>query len=455
MHSTAAVALLLIGFLRVLVSGTVVNAGGLPDFKNLPAHAQRQLPDGPLIVAYATTCADGATVLEEARAGVNVIVWFAATLTKSVENTASFSFPLGTKQLACIVNVANKLKAEELPTAHLVSIGGWNAPHPAPGFSGAEYFKAFERFQDWVALEQHKANSTSKAWTFDGVDWDLEGNDAFASANNEFSLETLAVMGNFSQLAKTAGYLVTLVPPQSYFDVSTSHFSRSVRWPPLDPWHQDFHYTGRNVYAYVLAAYGKTSLPVAVPPGAVVDKMAEPMSLTVDVDTFDLISIQLYESWSDAAYFTEAKGMNASEYLASWIARFLKGVSTKAPKHQQLQDGWFVNFTADPTLPGGFASRHVELSVESQLVVGLSFGSSNGKSFFTPPRVVETTWDLLRNRSMHVPRGVMFWNIELDKQPANGTTQRCYMAAGLNSFLKTRSPKRSRITTDNEAVVLV
>ena len=70
------------------------------------------------------------------------------------------------------------------------------------------------------------------------------------------------------------GRLVTLVPPQSYLDSSTSEFSLSVV-NPARCWHPEFRYAGRSVYAALLAY---------APP-----------------DTYDLVSLQLYESWSLAA----------------------------------------------------------------------------------------------------------------------------------------------------------
>ena len=53
---------------------------------------------------------------------------------------------------------------------------------------------------------------------------------------------------------------MSLVPPQSYFDVQSSEFSHNIYLPPADPWHQDFCYTGRNVYAYWLAKFGTVDI---------------------------------------------------------------------------------------------------------------------------------------------------------------------------------------------------
>ena len=40
-----------------------------------------------------------------------------------------------------IGRVQKKLLQLELPTTHLVCVGGWNAPHPDMAFTGKEWFK--------------------------------------------------------------------------------------------------------------------------------------------------------------------------------------------------------------------------------------------------------------------------------------------------------------------------
>ena len=68
----------------------------------------------------------------------------------------------------------------------------------------------------------------------------------------------------FFQELKKNGYIVSLVPPQSYFDFQTSEYSHNIYLPPADPWHQEFTYTGRNVYAYWLAKFGTVEVNDAV-----------------------------------------------------------------------------------------------------------------------------------------------------------------------------------------------
>ena len=55
---------------------------------------------------------------------------------------------------------------------HLISIGGWDAAHPDTTHTAEEYFTAWESFSDGL---------------YDGLDWDLEGNDNLQSEWNYFS----------------------------------------------------------------------------------------------------------------------------------------------------------------------------------------------------------------------------------------------------------------------------
>ena len=86
-------------------------------------------------------------------------------------------------------------------------------------------------------------------------------------------------MGTLSKAAHDDGFIVTLVPPESYFDVTTSSYDRSLTHPYPEPWHPEFLYHGRNVYTYLLAKYS--------------------------LEIFDLIDIQLYESYSHATYYID------------------------------------------------------------------------------------------------------------------------------------------------------
>jgi len=221
--------------------------------------SKRQLPTGNIIIAYVDNCDDsGAQALAEARAGVNVLIW---SFISNLDNN-QVHFDLDSN---CIAQVAKTLREEHLPTTHLVSIGGWDAPHPNTTTAGEEW---------WTVIKQWNRDIISKPALnfsgFDGIDWDLEGNDTPTSQWNMFTQKTLDLMGTLSKAAHDDGFIVTLVPPESYFDVTTSSYDRSLTHPYPEPWHPEFLYHGRNVYTF-----------------------------------FDLIDIQLYESYSHATYYID------------------------------------------------------------------------------------------------------------------------------------------------------
>ena len=226
------------------------------------------------------------------RDGVNVLFWFAIDI---VESTAGLPVIVSRGPTPeTMVAVTETLRREGLEVTHLISIGGWNEVHP---FSGAGAAAAYSAFKDWN--EHHMARPELGFYGFDGIDWDIEGNDDKASPFNEFTAECLNLMGEMSQLAKRDGYLVTMAPPESYLDPFTNAFSRSLRgtlpeWRELVP---DFTYHGLNCYAVLIAKYGKTTL------GASAGKAGHQPNTTID--TFDLVILQLYESYGHLNHHME------------------------------------------------------------------------------------------------------------------------------------------------------
>lgn len=173
------------------------------------------LPPGRLIAAYATAC--NASVVERAREGVNVLYWFAISLAYN-ETTKRPFISYGAPDLECIANVSATLKREQLPTAHMLTIGGWDAPHPDTRATAAD---AYAEFRDWNA---RVASRPGFETGFDGIDWDLEGNDDAKSPFNTFTVDVLIYVGEFSSLAKADGMVVSMVPPESYLDPNTAPF---------------------------------------------------------------------------------------------------------------------------------------------------------------------------------------------------------------------------------------
>ena len=127
------------------------------------------LPEGNIIAAWQNWGACNETqTLEAVERGVNVIFWFSLNLVKE-ENQPKISGAI--PDLECVARVRSKILEKKLPTRHLISIGGWDAPHPDTSFSGAEWFEAWHQWNQQLPMP------------FAGFDWDLEG--LMASNKNE------------------------------------------------------------------------------------------------------------------------------------------------------------------------------------------------------------------------------------------------------------------------------
>ena len=116
----------------------------------------------------------------------------------------------GVEYFDCVADVAAQIEAKGLSVVHLVSIGGWNSPHPSTAFTGAEWW-AF--WHDW---NTEVVARPERGWPgFAGFDWDIEGNDDLESPSNHFTVATLRLMGEMSVLAKAAGQIVAMAPAQA------------------------------------------------------------------------------------------------------------------------------------------------------------------------------------------------------------------------------------------------
>ncbi|KAL3905915.1 MAG: hypothetical protein SGILL_009484, partial [Bacillariaceae sp.] len=214
-------------------------------------------------------------------------------------------------------------------TVHLVSFGGWNGPHLPDSLTPEDMYTAWKELCGEI---------------FHGVDWDLEGHDKLDNPTNVFSLHCLESMGRFSQLAKEDGYIIGMAPPQSYLDLETSNFSRQVNLTDSTrDWHNDFHYFGANVYAYLLAKFGSY---------------------------IDFVSIQFYESYSTAGLRVFHENMAPDEYLYEYNRDLVV----------EKKGSFFVDFEQDPTLK--YASQKVGFPL-SKLVFGFAngWGADDGDKY--------------------------------------------------------------------------
>jgi len=142
--------------------------------------AVRQLPRR-IVAAYASWSQCDGKVDDALRNGANVLIWFSANLDLA-EGTPLVGGAL--PNMSCVAATVRRHPA----AIHMIAIGGWNAPLPSPAVGGLRWFRMWHAWNRGIA-EEH-------GWRgFDGVDWDLEGNDR--PGVNVFTTAHLDLMGEF------------------------------------------------------------------------------------------------------------------------------------------------------------------------------------------------------------------------------------------------------------------
>lgn len=355
-----------------------------------------QLPDR-LLIGYANWGQCDQKIIHAVENGLNVIIWFSLTLSKN----SSTNLPQITgaiPDLDCVAQTVKTIRDRGYSVLHSISIGGWNTPLPDTTFSSKQWFEVFHEWNTQTVSRPHLG------WAgFQAIDWDPEGNDDTTKKDNKFTIQRMKLIGEMSVIAKQHGYIVSIAPAQSYLDVNTTVFDLNADHPPAFGWKPNFRYHGRNLYAYWLVKYGQTELSTG--------KL---------VPTFDWVSLQLYEGWSEANYNIAEKGVDIGEYLKTLI-------------HSMMQ-GWRVDFSQVPEL--GLQSQMVNVQPR-KLVIGLANGWTSSyppthKFLLLPtPQLQHAIGNLSQTLT---PRGFMFWNIADEGRKING--RQLYLAKELSGFLE-------------------
>ena len=95
--------------------------------------------------------------------------------------------------LTCVAGVVGRIAGAGLKVHHLISVGGWNAPHPDDSVRPAAAWAA------WREWNSRAADPALGFGGFDGIDWDLEGDSHPERPANRFSIHTLDLIGRVSQ----------------------------------------------------------------------------------------------------------------------------------------------------------------------------------------------------------------------------------------------------------------
>jgi hypothetical protein len=357
-----------------------------------------------LIVGYCNWHQSDGGIVDCVKNGVNVIIWFSIDLGKDgVSGNVKINRGPNMDEVAQVVKDIRDL---ELDCVHLMSIGGWNADHPVTdNVTPEDAYLALEQWNKEVAARPDLGFDG-----FDGFDWDIEGNDDFESKYNTMTVECVDLMGQLSQLLKQNGYIVAMAPAESYLDPTQSEYSLSLahnheEWKELQP---TFNYRGRNSYAPLLSKYGKTTIVTRTGTEAIEE----------EVDTFDFVTIQLYEGYSHAMHKIRVEQQPAAEYISQLISAF--------------ENGWYVNYDTVPEL--GIPSQRVSVP-HTKVVIGLANGwAGDDKFILLSDEELQQSYEKLKEMHMQ-PKGFAFWNMKDEGQKG------VYMSIILNHIIKTREKK--------------
>ena len=320
-----------------------------------------QLPN-KLKIGYAKDYECDEKIFEAVQNGLNVVIWFQLNLASNEDG----SFPIfqGGPDYSCVAKMVKRFKDNGYSVINLISAGGWNSPHVNTDFTAEQYFK------EWIKFNEKISSEENEFYGFDGIDWDIEGNDDKLSSHNHFTYKELDIIGEFSVLLKKEGYLVTMVPPESYLDPSTSEFSLSLlhNYPEWEKEVPDFTYHARNVYAYLIAKFS--------------------------LNTFDFVSVQLYEGYAHALYKYERKKISLGEIIYELVSNLTKG--------------FIVDFSKDEN--SGLGKKLIKIP-EEKITIGLANGWASGKFLFVNEKDIVEGYKYLKEHNIDV-RGFFFWDIQ-------------------------------------------
>ena len=326
----------------------------------------RSLPStAPLIIGYASNANSG-KIDRAIVDGANIIIWSFIHLHITDDSKCTIKTSL---DLVEIKRIREKYKH----VVHLAAFGGWNGPHPptfsnGSSLSGEKWCEVFMKFNE------------ESGGLFDGIDWDYEGNDNLDAPTAKFTLETLDIMADFTTEAKSQGLIVSMAPAESYLDASVdpdsidATFSLRLDLPPrawTSPEDRDmikgFSHAGRQCYAYVIAKAG--------------------------VESFDFISIQLYEGYAPYVYEVTRAGKNPVDTIMERVDGFLGGYVVKG-----------MPLTSSP---------EYEVKIPpSKLVIGIANRWADGIKFCKiDPKTLKDAYDRTENKYGEGFLGVMFWTI--------------------------------------------
>lgn len=288
--------------------------------------------------------------------GVNIIIWSQIDFSSNEDNSSPIF--KGDIDYTCVAKMNQRFIENNLYIINLLSVGGSGCPHINTDFTANE--------DEWIKFNQKISSAENHFFGLDGIDWDIEGNDDLESNNNYFTYKELEIIGKLSQLLKKERYIVSITPRESYLDPITNKFSLSLINKSSE-WENEFtenSYQGKNIYAYLIAKYS--------------------------LNTFDFISIQLYEDYSHSLFKFVKQNKTFGEILDDLIGN--------------LTHGYEVDFNVDPN--SGLGKKIIKIK-QNKIVIGLANGWASNMFLFVNEKNIIEGYDYLKEHKKDV-RGFMF-----------------------------------------------
>lgn len=124
---------------------------------------RRKLPEGNLIVGYANWNQCDEKIMDAVVQGVNVVIWFSINLLVDEHGRPRVE---NGPDMKCVASMVKRIRDMGLECVHLISVGGWNSPHPDTTNSAEVVFQAWH---EWNTVTI--ADPTQGFFGFDGFDW--------------------------------------------------------------------------------------------------------------------------------------------------------------------------------------------------------------------------------------------------------------------------------------------
>lgn len=380
------------------------------------------MKNNPLIISYCDWGQADEKIIDAVKNGSNVIIWFSINLlsinNKPFIQDTRFDF----NKVKFIKKKINELYPEN-KVIHLMSIGGWNSPHISTDFDSITWFNELHKWNISVLNNLDMQNDYNELG-FDGFDFDLEGNDDLQSEYNHFTIKQLDLIGTLAQELKKNSYLIGIAPSQSYINCVDNEFDLNLNFDPF--WlrnksnnkensnfiskedqpkqkHEElmikskaklpdsFPYHGKNVFTYVFKKYYYIEKEE-------IEQNDLSTTSKTRLETFDFISIQLYEGWSEANYEIFFNNVKAETYILNLI--------------KTMKEGWEVKFSMVPET--NLQDQKFCLD-NTNLVIGLANGwageCSGFKFLLLYKQQLKNIVSVLREKDLMV-KGFMFWSLK-------------------------------------------